>query len=421
MKSHLHIDPLGGAAGDMLLAALFDIGLDFEQWKSTLEKLPIEKSLIELSVVQRGVFAAKHLHIGPFNNAPRSGEGAHGHNHDHGHNQLGPQPIVWANATHRSYRDIKALIDESELSELTKSRSHAIFAKLADSEATVHGMSIEDVVFHEVGAIDSILDIIGFSLGIEMLGIESLSCSPLPVSGGIIYTAHGHIPLPAPATLRLMTGWPTRQGVHGHEQVTPTGAAIITTLCEPSSFPAMKPIASGYGAGTRNPTQYANILRASLGRRQESLSDTPSNVIEIRCQIDDMTAEDIPVLIERLLEGGALDADTQPIVMKKGRPALLLTALCAPEDREEIGLLIFRNSTTFGFRYSPMNRTVLERYHDEIETQYGTVRIKVGHRNGEILQRQPEHEDLRAIADANQMPIAKLRQLVTSKIKWTTK
>lgn len=302
---------------------------------------------------------------------------------------------------------------------MTKSRSLNVFANLAESEATIHGVEIEDVVFHEVGAIDSILDIVGFALGIEMMGIETLSCSPLPVSGGIIYTAHGHIPLPAPATLRLMTGWPTRQGEHGHEQVTPTGAAIVTTLCEASSFPAIKPIVSGYGAGTRNPPQYANIVRATLGTRQTSLSDTPEAIIEIRCQLDDMTAEDIPVLIERLIDGGALDAFTQPIIMKKGRPALLLTVLCAPENKDEVSTLIFKNSTTFGLRFTPMNRDVLERYHDSINTEFGTIRIKVGHRNGEVLQRQPEHEDLRQMADANQMPIGKLRQLVATKIKWS--
>lgn len=312
---------------------------------------------------------------------------------------------------------IKKMINSSHLAEPVKITAALIFEKLAIAEAKVHGMPVEEVVFHEVGAIDSILDIVGFSLGVHMLGIETFSSSPLPISGGLIQTDHGEIPLPAPATLDILKGWKTRPGEVGHEQVTPTGAAIICTLCSQSHFPAMVPLGSGYGAGTRNPTEYANIVRVSLGERTSDLKDTPTEIVEVRTQLDDMVGEEFPFLIEKLLDAGALDAFGQSIIMKKGRLGTLLTFICTPDKEHLLCELSFKHSSTFGLRSQRLKRHILNRHTESLETPYGQIKIKIGTHNGERLQYSPEYEDLAAAARRHNVSISEIKSHIYQNLK----
>jgi len=263
----------------------------------------------------------------------------------------------------------------------------------------VHGTDVGAVHFHEVGAWDSIADIVSVSVGLEALGITRLFSGPPPLGTGAIQTAHGEMPLPAPATAALLQGWPVRPGPEGVESTTPTGAAIVTALGTPGRMPTMVLKGTGIGAGTRNPSGVANVVRALLGT-EEQADQPPADVIEVTAQMDDMSGEHLPPLIRALLEAGAVDAYAQPILMKKGRAGLLVTALAAPDETAAVEVAMLRHGTTFGVRRTPAARTVLERWHESVSTPWGEVRVKIGALDGEILHASPEYEDVQRVADA---------------------
>lgn len=421
----LCIDPVGGLAGDMLCAALFDAGLDFEHWKAELKKLAIPLPQITLETVQRGAFRSAHFSVHNPKNSEQAHSHPHGHSshqHHHTHDTEELEPVDWEEH-HRSWKKIKALITHSQLDSITKKNALLVFEKLAEAEAKIHGTAVEDVRFHEVGAIDSIVDIVGFCLGCRMLGIEQIFYAPPPISGGLVWSAHGKIPLPAPATLELIKGMKTRKGITDHEQVTPTGAAIISVLGRQEDFPNMKIIAAGYGAGTRNPSQYANIVRLSIGelatkeletnRIQDS---TPTDIIEIQSNIDDMSGEALPFLQEQLFLKGALDVCFQSIFMKKGRPAWLLTVLLPTNLLEKITHCIFEHSTSFGIRYIHKKRLVLEREFQTIETTFGAARIKKGTWK-DIEKISVEYEDMKRIAQAGNISLKQSQELILQQWK----
>ncbi len=399
--SCLYIDPIGGLSGDMLLGALFHAGLDFEQWSVEMERLNLPNWRMEQSQVKRGAFAATHIKILPVERV----QNKHAHH-------AGPSPEGW-DKHHRTHAEIKNRIAQSTLPDRAKEMAMAVFENLAAAEAKIHGQDIGTVHFHEVGAVDSIVDIVGICLGLTMMDVEEISCGPLPTSHGMIQGAHGYIPLPAPATLSMLMGWPLRPGVVNHEHVTPTGAAIVSTLAKPGHFPAMIPFGVGWGAGGRDPEEYPNVVRVVLGEiipaqpEHPTLGDeTPTQVWAIATHVDDMTGEQLPVLIERTLAAGALDAYAHPIVMKKGRSGLLFTALCQQDELSSVERCIFQHSTTFGLRITPHQRTVLHRHWKSVETPWGPVRIKVGALQGEVLQRSVEFEDALAIAKREDLPLA---------------
>ena len=415
----LYIDPIGGLAGDMLCAALLDAGLDEAQWRQTLGQIAWnEDAHIVRSQTIRGVFAATHIDIKPptgSKNTPPAELGhphTHGqHSHTHSHAQAhsthptsihsGPSPIPWS-VHHRGFTEIAELISMSPLPDHVKEMATRVFRVLGDAEAEIHGTTLDEVHFHEVGAVDSILDIVGFCLGIHLLGITTIKAAAVPLSTGIIHTAHGPTPLPAPATLRILQGWPSIQGHPNHEQVTPTGAAILKALATYGPFPSMVIECDGYGAGTRNPPAYPNLVRVCIGRVEpsfDSSDSTPTDVIEIQSNIDDMSAELLSPLIERLMEAGALDVTLTPILMKKGRSGHLCTILSTEEHLESVVESLFTHSTTFGCRFTTKQRRTLHRTWDTVQTELGQARMKIGHQGNVLRQMSVEFEDAKRLAE----------------------
>lgn len=422
----LYIDPIGGIAGDMLCAALLDAGLDEMQWRSTLDQLSWnEDARIVRSSVIRGVFAATHVNIKPSTSArepslPPTGHGHHHthdhHSHTHTHTQLnsaGPHPTAWSEH-HRGFTEIASLITMSPLPDRVKKMAIQVFRVLGEAEADIHGTSLDEVHFHEVGAVDSILDIVGFCLGVHLLNVTTIKVGAIPLSTGTIHTAHGLTPLPAPATLRILRGWPSTQGHPNHEQVTPTGAAIVKALAIHSSFPSMVIESDGYGAGTRNPTAYPNIVRVCIGTEQQagSIDSTPTNIIEIQANIDDMSAELLSPLMDQLLEAGALDVTLTPVLMKKGRSGHLCTILSTTDQLDSVTESLFTHSTTFGCRFTTKQRRVLKRVWDTVHTKLGTARMKIGFQGNVQRQMSVEFEDAKQLALKHMCSVASVITII---------
>jgi len=262
---------------------------------------------------------------------------------------------------------------------------------------------VDTVTFHEVGAVDSVVDLLGVCLALEALGVDELVCGALPVASGTTASQHGPIPLPAPATLALLEGWPVRPGIPDFEQVTPTGAALVAALAEPGEFPAMRIARVGVGAGTKDTREGPNVLRLVLGERREASS--PTRVAVLRAQMDDLSGEHLPTLMDALLHAGALDVVALPVLMKKGRQGVLVEALCPPALAQEVGTALLRHGSSFGYRHQLMDRVVLDRWHERVETAHGPVRMKVGALHGELLHASPEHEDVRQRAAEANVPV----------------
>ncbi len=299
------------------------------------------------------------------------------------------------------------MIGESHLSDRVKERSLTIFQRIGEAESKIHNVPIEKIHFHEVGAIDSIVDIVGASIGLESLGIEQVISSPLHVGAGTFKCAHGTYPVPGPATAEILRDVPIYSGEIKGELVTPTGAAIIaTTAASYGPVPMMRVDKVGYGAGTRDYPNFPNVLRAILGRTVADADGTPSTVSVIEAQIDDLNPQVFGYLMDQALDAGALDIFYIPVQMKKNRPGVLLTLLCRPEDREKMSHLIFRETTTLGVRYREERREILQREHVTVGTPYGPVRIKIARTSdGTLVNASPEFEDCRAAADTHNVPL----------------
>ena len=378
----LFIDPVGGIAGDMLCAALIHMGMEEQPWRSLLKKLPLENYQIKIQSCKRGSFSAMHLDISPIERHPTDDKNIEAWDHHHRH-----------------HADIQELIARSDLPERAKNRSLAVFQALAAAEGAIHNQRPADVHFHEVGAVDSILDIVGFCVGLELLDVEQIYCAPPPLSLGKTKGAHGYIPLPAPATAALLQGRAVRSGFPNHEQTTPTGAAIIAALCEESEFPSGRIDKIGYGAGTRAPKEYPNIVRTFL-------FTTPlAPIVQIDTQLDDMTGEELPLLFKRCLKAGALDIFASPILMKKGRAGFLISVLVRATAQEPVEDVLFQNTSTFGLRYHRVSRTELARHHTTVQTKWGPVRIKIGTKGEERMQTSVEYEDAAQIAHRNKISV----------------
>jgi uncharacterized protein (TIGR00299 family) protein len=289
------------------------------------------------------------------------------------------------------------LIEESELSAPVKDNASAVFRRIGEAEAAIHGVDIEKIHFHEVGAMDSIVDIVGCCLALHKLGVDEVSIRSLPQGYGTIECAHGTYPNPAPATLRLLEGFPVQDVDEPFELVTPTGAALISTwrTAEVSDI-GSRAVKTAYSFGHRKLNSRPNLLRATVYEVAED--QTADECLVLECNLDDMTPELVGCLFDQLLDSGALDVFTMPVFMKKQRQGILLTVLCLPSDRERMLDLIFRESTTFGIREHLSKRSVLERGFKTEDTPYGPVRLKLGQRNGELITVSPEVEDCRKLA-----------------------
>jgi uncharacterized protein (TIGR00299 family) protein len=406
MTRTLYLDCFAGASGDMLVGAMLDCGLDFDLLRSELLKLGVEGYELSLRRVDRsGISAAKfdvhltgelHSHGHHHNHEHSHGEHSHGE-HSHGEHSHGHR----RQSHHRSLSEIKRIISSSNLSELVKGRAQAIFQRIGEAEAKIHNVPIETVHFHEVGAIDSIVDVVGACVAFDALEIGRIISSPLHVGSGTFQCAHGTYPVPGPATAELLKGVPIYSKDVEGELVTPTGAAIISSLAESyGPMPMMKIEKIGYGAGTRDYPKFPNALRAIIGEMEEDADLTPATVTVIEANIDDLNAQVFGYLMEKALAAGALDIFYTPAQMKKNRPGVLLTLLCTPPDRERMCDLIFRETTTLGVRYRNERREILTREFVTVETEYGPIKVKVSRaRDGRVMNASPEFEDCRIAAE----------------------
>lgn len=321
--------------------------------------------------------------------------------------------------SHRGLKEIRQIINQAAISQSAKDRAIKIFEVLGAAEAKVHNSDIEKIHFHEVGAIDAIVDIVCASVGAEALGVDEWICSPLNVGGGTVVCAHGTFPIPAPATLELLKNAPVYSGEIQKELVTPTGAAIVSVLASRyTNFPTMKPQKTAYGAGTRNFKNFPNVVRLTIGETEPGAlkpgtEKSPFPVEEIsvlEANVDDMSPQVFGYVMEQALQQGALDAFGTPVQMKKNRPGVLLTVLCRPEDSRRLTKMILAETTTLGVRMRQETRAALARRHISINTQWGEVRMKLANLNGSISNYAPEYEDCRRIAQEQNVPLKTVMQ-----------
>ena len=421
MTKVLYFDCFSGISGDMVLGALIDAGVPFDELKRALGSLAIDDASISTSrVLRAGVSATKlHVHDQAGHTAPafesdhdHHNQGHHHDDHHHGQHRHGDHEHGHAHAPHRSLPEIFGLIDRSALSVNGRARAKALFQRLAEVEAAIHQMPVERVHLHEVGAIDSIVDIVGAVFALEWLGADEVICSPLNVGGGMVDSAHGHFPVPAPATLRLLTEKraPIYSGAVQQELVTPTGALIATAYA--SSYGPLPPVTAtqiGYGAGDRDFPGTPNVLRVIVGQRAEKAAGDRVTVIE--CEMDDMNPQLYGAAMERLYAAGALEVFFVPIQMKKNRPGTLLSVIAPPERRAALADVIFRETTTIGFRYYEADRECLPRELVTVDIGIGTVRVKVALRDGRVVNAVPEYEDCAALAVSQHLPVKEVQAL----------
>jgi pyridinium-3,5-bisthiocarboxylic acid mononucleotide nickel chelatase len=409
----LYFDCFAGASGDMMLGALLDAGLPLEALREALGSLAIDGyELRAARVLRSGVSATKFTLIEPEpapDAAAPAALHAHAHTHAHTHGQghthsHGPSHSAHP---HRSLREIEGLIASSALSPAGREKAIALFRKLAEAEAAIHDMSVEQVHLHEVGALDSIIDIVGSVFALEWFGADRIVASPLNTGSGTVKCAHGLFPVPAPATARLLTGAP---GVPVYangpsmELLTPTGALLVTGYAGSyGPLPAMSIDRVGYGAGDRDFVGFPNVLRVYVGRTAERPHD--ERVTVMQCEIDDMNPQLYGVLMDALLAAGALDVFFASVQMKKNRPGTLVTVLSPPERREVLSQIVFRETTTLGLRYHDVLRECLRREQIEVQTPWGPVRVKVARRGDALMNASPEFEDCRRLAAEHQVPV----------------
>jgi uncharacterized protein (TIGR00299 family) protein len=407
-----YLDAHAGISGDMLLGAFLQAGVPAEVLRDALAALDIGAAL-EISDVDRsGIHAIKANILERGQVAERTPVRRHAEAHVHAngsHHHAADEPAPHHETHHahegRSLSVIRDLIGHAALAEAVKMRSLRAFALLAEAEAKIHHVPVEKIHFHEVGAVDAIADIVLASVAAEFLRIDAWHCSPLNVGGGTVQCAHGRFPVPAPATAELLRGAPTYSSGLEMELVTPTGAALVRALnCQFGQVPAMKISAIGYGAGTRNPAGFANVLRLSVGEADDAAAATePVWVLE--AAVDDLNPQIIGYVMERALALGALDVMCSPVAMKKNRPGTLLTVLSDGAHRRTLEDLLLRETSTLGLRVREEHRVVLDRRHVEVSTPWGLVRVKIGSRDGVELNVAPEFEECRKIAEARNVPL----------------
>jgi uncharacterized protein (TIGR00299 family) protein len=361
-----YIDCVGGLAGDMLLGALLDAGGDLERLRALPGELGLDGVSVEVERVERHALSALHVDVAGGDDAERS------------------------------WRTIRDLLERSRVEEQVRARSLAVFARLAEAEGRVHDVRADDVHFHELGAADTLVDVCGAVALLAGLGVERVVCSPLPVARGLVRAAHGILPLPSPATLELLRGAPLEGVDTPGELVTPTGAAIASTLADAwGRLPSLVLERTGYGAGTRDTPDRPNVVRVLLG--QEDRSEA-ADVVLLETNLDDLNPELVPDAVERCFAAGALDVWTAPVQMKKGRPGLVLSALARPPEERAVATAILEETTALGLRVARLRRYELDREEREVQVDGGTVRVKLGRLDGRLVNVAPEHDDCAALA-----------------------
>jgi pyridinium-3,5-bisthiocarboxylic acid mononucleotide nickel chelatase len=377
----LYFDCFSGASGDMILAALLDVGASEERVRQNLDGVDVNGWNLHVSGVQRGPLRSTRAEV-----------------------------VVEEEPAQRTYRDIVALLEGAGCESAVKDRAKTVFAALARAESRIHAVPIDEVVFHEVGSLDAIIDVVGCCAALEAFLPARVVTSPIATGVGTIDTSHGILPLPAPAVTEILQATGAGVVARGDQElITPTGAALLSVFTDEfDSMPAMKLERTGYGAGAAE-RDIPNVLRVCVGELIEDsgshANEIPTNqALLIETNLDDMTPELVPYIIESLLEAGAHDAWVSPILMKKGRPAFTLSVLCDPMKKYHVMEIIFRETTTLGLRASPVERSVADRHWTEVNVEGATIRVKVGSRHGDVIDRSPEVEDVLAAARETGLP-----------------
>lgn len=371
----LYFDCFAGASGDMILGALVGAGADAQELRDGLQLLDVSNFHVSFHTVDRSGISAMRAEV---------------KTEDEKH--------------HRHLSTILKIIEGSRLSSGVKSRAARIFSRLAEAEARVHNIPVERIHFHEVGAMDAIIDVVGACIGFELLKVERFIASPLNTGSGTVEMAHGRFPVPPPAVVELLRDVPTYATDIQGELLTPTGAAIISTLCESyGAMPQMRVASVGYGAGGREYERFPNVLRVMLGESEGDAGDERLCMVETN--LDDVSPQIVGHLMERAFERGALDCFFTPVQMKKNRPGVLISILCRPQDRETFYQLLFDETTTLGVRSHEVERRALPRETVLVQTEYGAIRIKVARTQGRTVNATPEYDDCRAAARKFDAPL----------------
>ena len=450
----LYLEPFAGISGNMLLGALLDAGVPFEYLQEEFAKLHLGNYELVFKSVNKSGIQARYFNV--LLPEEQEHEHTHGHCHDHeyGHHHEYEHDHAWMHAhgiahshdhehmheencnhghhhehgrehhhhhEHRNLHDIEEILEHSELAEEVIAKSKEVFLAIAKAEAKVHGSTVEEIHFHEVGAIDTIIDVVGNILALQYLEIEKIFTAPVNTGFGFVECAHGLMPVPAPATAELLQGMPHYRGTIDKEMTTPTGAALLKVLAVPVwEVPAGFTVDKiGYGAGTRD-VAIPNVLRINVGTWGETAGNVNNSGIAVErllvleCNLDDQNPEIMPYVLEKLLTAGALDAWLQPVIMKKGRPGQTLKVLCGPEKKMELQQILFTETTTLGVRACQVERTALERRWKTVQTPWGDVRIKEGLLDGKVVNALPEFEDCKKLAEEKSVP---LKDIETAALK----
>ena len=447
----LYLDIFSGLAGDMFIAALLDLGVDAAKLERELKKLKLDGYHLHISRGQKSAIAGikfdvhlAHDHDHAHTHETACGIQAHehsheaGHHHEYGHGHTHLRSLKFSatpsappehhHADQRNFSEIKKLISASKLSAWVKQKSIAVFARIAEAEGKIHGLPPNKVHFHEVGAVDSIVDIVGAAIALELLGKPRVFASPVVEGTGWIQCAHGRFPVPAPATLAILGARkiPVTQCEEPHELVTPTGAALLAEFVE--SFGVMENLVAekiGFGLGTRENKTRPNVVRAVLGSQVKvaagkfktvALDWETDRVAVLETNLDDCSGEILGAFVETALAAGALDVFHTPIQMKKNRPGVLLTVLCAEAETDKFSELILRETTAFGVRKTIAERRKLRREFAEVKTAFGNLTVKIGRLGGKVVQAAPEFESAKKLAAKAKAPVKQVYEAVGAEV-----
>jgi pyridinium-3,5-bisthiocarboxylic acid mononucleotide nickel chelatase len=423
----LYLDTFSGISGDMFIGALLDLGVEFNQLERELAKLHLHDYHLHAERKQKSSIEGVKFDVHTHDHDHDHDHDHHHHTHEHGHSHSLSHSHTHSHGGHshehehhhehgRTYAEIRELINSSALSAWVKEKSNAVFARIARAEGKIHGKPADQVHFHEVGAVDSIVDIVGGCIALELLGKPRVLASPVTEGTGFINCAHGRFPIPAPATIAIIAerGVPISQCEEPHELVTPTGAAILAEFVEEfAPIQNIVPEKIGYGLGQRDNKTRPNVLRAVLGKSTATTSThdwETDSVAVLETNLDDINAEILGHVVEKAFAQGALDVFHTPIQMKKNRPGVLLTILCATTDQDRFTELLLRETTALGVRRSTCERRKLKREVIQVKTNFGNVEVKIGKLDGRNVQASPEFESCRRLAEEKGVPIKEIYQ-----------
>ena len=381
----LYLDTFSGISGDMMLGLLVDLGVDLNAIKTELAKLPVSGYRLEQRKEKRHGIGGTRIEV-----------------------------LCDDNQLARTWTDIDTMLADSPLDDSVRSMARRIFRHIGDAEAHVHQVDLDDVHFHEVGAVDAIVDIVGSAIGLHLLGVQGITCAPLPLSSGMIRSAHGVIPLPAPATLQILQGQQVRDAGSDRELVTPTGAAIAVEIAQFCAMPEMTIERIGYGVGGWDLDDRPNLLRGIIGKKAITTDFERDLVTVIETHLDDSSPEWLGSLIDRLMTGGALDAAFAPLQMKKNRPGTRLTVVAQPQDAKDLAQMILRESSAIGVRMHETRRMKLRREPATVQTDIGEATVKLIYEGEKLLRITPEHASCQKLAEATGRPLPEIYRVVTA-------